>query len=237
MALYLVATPIGNTQDITQRALDVLSSVDLILAEDTRVTRQFLKRYSERTFHAEVLRLDDHIRGKRLDSIVDRIVNGVDTAIVSCAGTPGVSDPGESVVEAIVARNHQSSIINHESVAIIPIPGPSALAALLSVADFVAEPVAFYGFLPAKKGRQTELRRLKESRGKHGLAAAVFYESPHRIGRTLKDLAEVFGADSRIVVGRELTKLHEEVWYVNLAEAITHFAKPRGEFALLMKLN
>jgi len=256
MALYLVATPIGNTQDITLRALDVLSKVDLILAEDTRVTRQLLNRYTDRTFKAQVLRLDDHIRGERLDQIVDRIMSGVETAIVSCAGTPGISDPGESVVEAVAVRNHQqnlppplfskegnSSLLKREArrdfpqlIPIISVPGPSALAAILSVADFSAEPLAFYGFLPVKKGRQTVLRRLKESSGKHGLAAAVFYESPHRIVRTLKDLAEVFGSETHIVVGRELTKLYEEVWYGTLAEALEHFVKPKGEFTILVQL-
>ncbi len=237
MALSVVATPIGNTQDITLRALDVLESAELILAEDTRKTKQLLARYADRTFRAEILRLDDHVRGERFDRIVDRIVAGAKTAIVSCAGTPGVSDPGESVVAAVVARNHQSSIINHESVAIVPIPGPSALATIVSVADFVIEPLGFYGFLPHKKGRQSELQRLKDASGKHGLASAVFYESPFRVQRLLRELTDLFGPETRLVVGRELTKLHEEVWHGTLIEAMSHFAKPKGEFTILVQVS
>ena len=164
-------------------------------------------------------------------------MGGTETAIVSCAGTPGVSDPGESVVEAVANSNRQTAIGANKTIQIVPIPGPSALTAILSVADFVVEPVAFYGFMPVKKGRQSVLRRLKESSGKHGLAAAIFYESPHRIGRTLNDLVDAFGAETHIVVGRELTKLHEEVWYGTLAEAMAHFKKPKGEFVLLLKLG
>ncbi len=236
MALYLVATPIGNTQDITLRALDVLESVELILAEDTRKTKQLLARYADRTFKATVERLDDHVRGERLDRIVDRILAGTETAIVSCAGTPGVSDPGESVVEAVNNRKRQTVNSERQHVQIIPVPGPSALAAIMSVADFPVEPLAFHGFLPTKKGRQSELKRLKESSGKYGLASAVFYESPYRMVRTLTDLVETFGPGTHIVVGRELTKQFEEVWYGTLAEAVIHFAKPKGEFTCIVQL-
>lgn len=227
MALTVVATPLGNTQDITLRALSTLESVDLILAEDTRKTRQLLDRYTDRTFRAPIERLDDHVRGDRLARLVDRIASGTSAALVSCAGTPGVSDPGQSIIAACVDRDVQ----------VVPMPGPSALAAILSVADFPTEPVAFVGFLPTKKGRQSELQRLKEASGKHGLLSVVFYESPFRIQRLLRELSDRFGPDSRIVVGRELTKVHEEVWYGSIGQALGHFQKPKGEFTLLVRIQ
>lgn len=227
MALFIVATPIGNTQDITLRALSTLESVDLILAEDTRKTRQLLDRYTDRTFRAAVERLDDHVRGVRLARLVDRIASGTNAALVSCAGTPSLSDPGESIIAACVDRDVQ----------VVPIPGPSALAAILSVANFSVEPVAFFGFLPTKKGRQSELQRLKDASGKYGLASAVFYESPFRVQRLLKELSDRFGPDGRIVVGRELTKLHEEVWYGSIGEALSYFVRPKGEFTLLVHIQ
>lgn len=237
MALYVVATPIGNTQDITLRALDVLSSVELILAEDSRKTRQLLDRYSDRTFTKRIERLDDHVRGARLARLVAEIMTGTDTAIVSCAGTPGISDPGESVIAAVVDRKRRSPSTDRSAVPIIPIPGPSALTAIISAADFVIEPLAFYGFLPTKKGRHSELKRLKESSGKYGLQSAVFYESPFRVRRLLTELADLFGPQTQIVVGRELTKKFEELWHGTLTDALEHFAKPKGEFTLLLKLD
>jgi len=223
--LFIVATPLGNTSDISARALDTLASVDLILAEDTRVTRNLLTKYPGRQFKAEVFRLDEHIRGERLDQLADRIAAGQSAAMVSSAGTPQVSDPGESIVEACVARG----------VTIVPVPGASALATILSVANFVAEPTAFVGFLPKKKGRQTMLESIKTASGKHGLQAMVLYESPYHVLRTFAELAERFGADTKVVVGRELTKHFEEVWYGTVTDAITHFAKPKGEFTLLVQ--
>lgn len=227
--LYVVATPIGNIRDITLRALEILQDVDLILAEDTRKTRGLLDRYKSalgKDFKAKLMRLDDHIQGERLGQIIDRIKTGARAALVSNAGTPQISDPGNLLIQTCVEAG----------IKVIPIPGPSALGAILSVANFAAEPVAFYGFLPKKKGRSTTLVNLRNSAVKYGLQAAVFYESPHRLGRTLKDLSDIFGIETKVVVGRELTKKFEEVWYGTLGEAISYFMRPKGEFVLLIKL-
>lgn len=224
--LYVVATPIGNRSDITLRALSILEQVQLVLAEDTRQTRKLFSLYPEHKFQAQVLRLDEHVVGIRLMNIVDQIAQGADAALVSDAGTPQVSDPGYLLIQECIKRG----------IAIVPIPGPSALTALLSVADFPVQPTIFYGFLPKKKGRETSLRRLKEMQGKYGVASALIYESPERIVRTLDDLAAQFGADTHVVVGRELTKQYEELWYGSLGDASTHFTNPRGEFAILIQL-
>jgi 16S rRNA (cytidine1402-2'-O)-methyltransferase len=160
-------------------------------------------------------------------NIVDQIAKGADAALVSDAGTPQVSDPGHLLIQECLKRQ----------IIIVPIPGPSALTALLSVADFPVQPSVFYGFLPKKKGRETSLRRLAEMRGKYGIASVVIYESPERVIRTLGDLGAQFGADTHVIVGRELTKHYEELWYGSLAEATTHFATPRGEFAFLLQLS
>ncbi len=224
--LSIVATPIGNRHDITLRALSVLEQAQLILAEDTRQARKLFSLYPDHRFEAQVLRLDEHVVGLRLATIVDQIAQGADAALVSDAGTPQVSDPGHLLIQACLARG----------IPVTPVPGPSALAALLSVADFPVQPSLFVGFLPKKKGRETTLRRLAAMGGKYGAASVVLYESPERVARTLADLSAQFGAETHLVVGRELTKQHEEVWYGSVAEAQAHFAAPRGEFALLLKL-
>lgn len=223
--LYVVATPIGNLQDITQRSLATLRDVDLIFAEDTRKTRHMLKQLAG-DVHAQLLRMDEHTTGIRLLNLVDQIHEGLDAALVSDAGTPQVSDPGGALIAECVARG----------IRVIPIPGASALTAILSVADFATQPMAFYGFLPKKKGRQTTLKLMTESASKYGLASAVLYESPQRIAKTLSDFAESFGPETHVVVGRELTKMYEELFYGTLAEAIEHFVTPKGEFTILLEL-
>ncbi|MBI4032163.1 16S rRNA (cytidine(1402)-2'-O)-methyltransferase [Candidatus Berkelbacteria bacterium] len=226
--VYVVAMPIGNVKDISERALMILESVQLILSEDTRTTRKFFAMFPHRKFFGQLLRLDEHVQGIRLGNIVDQIAQGADAAIVSEAGTPGISDPGVALMAECRERG----------ITIVPIPGPSALATILSVADFHTQPVAFYGFLPKKKGRETTLHGMREMQGtKYGPASAVLYESPERIQRTLADLAAALGPDTHLVVGRELTKQHEELWYGTLAEALAYFAKPRGEFTLLVQLS
>lgn len=225
--LYVVAMPIGNIKDISERALMILEEVQLILSEDTRTTRKFFAMFPNRTFEGQLLRLDEHIHGIRLGNIVDQIAQGADAAVVSEAGTPGVSDPGAALMAECRKRD----------IKIVPVPGPSALAAILSVADFHTQPVAFYGFLPKKKGRQTTLEGLRiMGAKKYKPASAVIYESPDRVVRTLADLAEALGPDTHMVIGRELTKQYEELWYGTVAEASQHFAEPRGEFTLLVQL-
>ncbi len=228
--LYVIATPIGNTKDITLRALEVLGEVDLILAEDTRKTKTLLQRYEKdlgKKFTASVERFDEHIDPSRVAGIVDKIVGGQSAALVSDAGTPGVSDPAQSLIQELVEKG----------VKVSPIPGPSALTSILSVANFATAPAVFFGFLPKKKGRQTTLLNLKEYATKYGAKSAIFYESPQRIARTLADLAEVFGQDAQIVIGRELTKQFEQVWHGNLATAQKEFTSSKGEFVLIIKIN
>lgn len=227
--LYIVATPIGNTQDITLRALAILSEVDLILAEDTRKTKTLLQRYEKdlgKKFTAQVERFDEHIDPVRIANIVDQIVDGKSAALVSDAGTPGVSDPGQNLIQELIVRG----------VKISPIPGASALTSILSVANFSTAPSVFFGFLPKKKGRQTTLFNLKNYAIKYGAKSAVFYESPRRIVKTLSDLAEVFGGNTQVVIGRELTKQFEQVWYGSLEESQKEFAKTKGEFVLILKI-
>lgn len=225
--LYIVATPIGNRSDITLRALEVLARVPLVLAEDTRQARKLFALYPDQKFEALVLRLDEHVVGERLGKVVEQIAQGVDAALISDAGTPQVSDPGHLLIQECLKRG----------IAIVPIPGVSAATALMSVADFPIQPMVFYGFLPKKKGRETSLRRLGEMAGKYGVASVLIYESPERVIRTLDDLIAQFGADTHVVVGRELTKHFEELWYGSLADAKAHFVAPRGEFALLIQLS
>lgn len=224
--LYIVATPIGNIGDMTDRALSILEQVHLILAEDTRMTRKLFTQYPDRKFDAQLLRLDQHVVGIRLANIVDQIAQGADAALVSDAGTPQISDPGHMLIGECRKRG----------VRIVPIPGPSAMTAILSLADFFATPVTFYGFLPKKKGRQTRLRQLAKADGKWGIASAVLYESPERIERTLVDLQTYLGGETHLVIGRELTKKFEEVWYGSVDEAIAHFTDPKGEFTILIQL-
>ncbi len=224
--LYVVATPIGNTADISDRALTVLEETPLILAEDTRTTKSLLSFDPGRHFHGQILRLDDTIHGIRLLNIVDQMSQGLDAALVSEAGTPQINDPGHALIRECVKRGIQ----------VVPIPGPSALASIISVADFPAQPVAFYGFLPKKKGRETTLARMAELGGKYGITSVVIYEAPLRVQKTLEELERLLGSETHLVIGRELTKKFEEVWYGTIAEARAHFAKPKGEFTLLIAL-
>lgn len=224
--LYVVATPIGNLQDLTTRALHTLENVELILAEDTRTTSNMISKFRNRDVKAQLIRLNEHTSHIQILNIVDQIIQGPSAALVSDAGTPQVSDPGGSMIEEC----------NRKGIKVVPIPGPSALTTILSVADFATQPVAFYGFLPKKKGRQTTLKLLTESVGKYGLVSAVFYESPQRILKTLADFTESFGPETHVVVGRELTKIYEELFYGTLTEALDHFVKPKGEFTILLQL-
>jgi 16S rRNA (cytidine1402-2'-O)-methyltransferase len=216
--LYVVATPIGNLEDITLRALSVLSGVDRIAAEDTRVARKLLDRHG---IDKPLVSCHTHSAGPRLASMADAMAAGERLAFVSDAGTPGISDPGHELVKLALERG----------VAVVPIPGASALTTLLSVADVPAERFVFEGFLPREgKARRRLLRTMTgEAR------PTVFFEGPHRLDDTLADLLALWG-DRRVVLGRELTKMHEEVFRGSLSEAIQRFAAdpPRGEVTLLV---
>jgi 16S rRNA (cytidine1402-2'-O)-methyltransferase len=220
--LSVVGTPIGNLGDITLRALDTLKQADVIACEDTRVTAKLLAKYDIKKplviFHA---------RSGRFAStrILSLLGEGKHVALVTDAGTPGVSDPGSALVGEVRERLPE--------VRVVSVPGPSALTSALSIAGVPADSFVFLGFLPHKKGRQTLFKEMvKETR------AVVFYESPHRIEKTLASLAEVLSEHRKISVLRELTKLHESVVSgsaKNVAEYFNqHSGEVRGEFVVIV---
>ena len=217
--LYVVATPIGNLEDISARALRILGEVDLIAAEDTRTTRKLLTRYELRVRMVSLF--DANVR-RRIPQLLKELDEGKQIALVSEAGTPVISDPGALLVRATAAAGHT----------VTPIPGPTAIAALLSVAGMPADKFTFLGFLPRRAGQR---RKLIESIAMQSWPT-VFYESPYRIIVTLEALRETLG-DRNIVIGREMTKLHEEIFRGTLTEAIEHFQKPRGEFTVAVAGN
>ncbi len=222
--LYIVATPIGNLEDITLRALRTLKEVDLILCEDTRVTKRLLSRYEITTptesFHAR------SERGKTL-KVTRLLEEGKNIALVSDAGTPTISDPGEALVREV--RRHFG-----EEVQIVTIPGPSAVAAALSISGVPSSEFLFLGFLPHKKGREKLFAEVAQTK-----RTVVFYESPHRILATLSSLAKHLGQSRKIAVARELTKIHEEVREGSAEDLFGYFEKNpervRGEFVVLIE--
>jgi 16S rRNA (cytidine1402-2'-O)-methyltransferase len=217
--LYIVPTPIGNLEDITLRALRVLKEVDLIAAEDTRHTRHLLTHYGITT---ALTSYHEHNERKKSLSLVERMQKGANIALVSDAGTPAISDPGfRLVVEAIGAR-----------IQVVPLPGASALATVLSAGGLPSDRIAFEGFLPAKKPE----RRAKLGALRGQSATLVFYEAPHRLKETLNDMLEIFG-DRDIVIAREVTKVHEEFLRGSVRELISRLAERelRGEITILVR--
>jgi 16S rRNA (cytidine1402-2'-O)-methyltransferase len=219
--LYVVGTPIGNLRDISLRALEVLARVDVIAAEDTRVTGVLLGHHRIAT---RMLSLHEHNERTRAREIVALLAAGGSVALVSDAGTPAVSDPGARVVDAVATAGY----------AVIPVPGPSAVIAALSASGIAAAEWMFCGFLPAKAGlRRRALERLA------GYACAlVFYEAPHRVAATVAALAAALGGDRTLVIARELTKRFESIHRVRLSEAAQWLAadpdRLRGEFVLIV---
>jgi 16S rRNA (cytidine1402-2'-O)-methyltransferase len=217
--LYLVATPIGNLEDITLRALRVLREAAAIAAEDTRHTRKLLTHHN---IPARLISLHEHNETGRIPELLARLQAGESIALVSDAGTPGLSDPGTALIAAAVAAQ----------VPVVPIPGPSALVAALVSSGLPTAPVTFLGFLPSAPA---DRRRVLEEAGvlPHTL---VLYEAPHRLRRALAAMCEVWGGERQVAVARELTKLHEEVFRGRLREALEHFSQtpPRGEFTLVV---
>lgn len=216
--LYLVPTPIGNLADITLRALEVLKAVDQILAEDTRTSGKLLKHYAiatpMRSYHM-------HNEHRVVESVVEELRGGRQMALISDAGTPGISDPGFLLVRACL----------QEGVAVECLPGATALVPALVNSGFPTDRFVFEGFLPVKKGRQTRLEHLaSETR------TMVFYESPHKLLKTLEQFSQVFGPDRPVSVSRELTKLFEETVRGSLQEVLAHFKShpPKGEFVLVV---
>ena len=214
--LYLVATPIGNLEDITLRALRVLRDVALIAAEDTRTTRKLLAHHGIR---ARLTSYNDHNKGQKIPYILSALEQG-DVALVSEAGMPAVSDPGVDLVAAAVAAG----------VAVVAVPGPSAVVTALAVSGLPTRQFTYVGFLPR---RPAERRRMLSTLAGE-LRTIVALESPHRLRSSLADVLAVLG-DRRIAVCRELTKLHEEVFRGRISEALAHFGEPRGEFTLVIE--
>ncbi len=217
--LYVVSTPIGNLEDITLRALRVLKEVDLIAAEDTRHTRTLLDRYG---IARPVTSYHEHNEKTKAHALVERLKRGESIALVSDAGTPALSDPGYRLVrEAIQAE-----------IPVVPLPGPSAMTALLGVSGLATDRFVFEGFLPARKGERRE--RLGQLRGEK--RTMVFYEAPHRLKESLGDLLEILG-DREAVMGREITKIHEEFVRGRLSEirARVECKEPRGEITLAVR--
>ena len=224
--LSIVATPIGNLEDITLRALRTLKECDIIYAEDTRVISKLLARYE---IKKPLQRLDEVTELKKVKEVISRLEAGEHIVYVSDAGTPGISDPGARLVKAVRKHSH---ILKNVGIKIEAIPGPSALTAALSIAGLDTTGFTFLGFLPHKKGRQTALKNIAISN-----IPVVLYESPHRILKLLKELS-LLGEQRRVVIARELTKIHEEVVSGTPAEVLTHFiAHPstvRGEFVVIV---
>jgi 16S rRNA (cytidine1402-2'-O)-methyltransferase len=219
--LYVVATPLGNLRDITLRALDILGSVAWVAAEDTRVTRRLLQHYG---LAPRALSLHEHNERAASEKVLALLAEGASVALVSDAGTPAVSDPGAHLVGLARARGFT----------VVPVPGPSALTAALSVAGLHPAPVLFQGFLPPRpKAARELLSRLS------GLPSAiVLYEAPHRIAATLELLSETLGPERSVLVARELTKVFENVVRLKLGEAGAWLAadpnRQRGEFVLVI---
>ncbi|MBI3633468.1 MAG: 16S rRNA (cytidine(1402)-2'-O)-methyltransferase [Candidatus Vogelbacteria bacterium] len=221
--LFIVATPIGNLDDITHRAVETLKNVDVILCEDTRVTKRLLERYA---ISKPTLSYHSQSKLSKTDYIIDLLRKGKDLALVSDAGTPTISDPGVVLVEKI------REVLGDE-VTIIPIPGPSAFVAALSASGLPTHEFTFLGFLPHKKGRQTLFADIAESK-----RTTVFYESPHRFLKSLESLQVVLSPDRLIAVGRELTKIYEEIKVGTVSEILKYYSengdKVRGEFVVIV---
>lgn len=218
--LYVVGTPIGNLGDISPRALDVLSSVDFIAAEDTRVTLRLLNHFG---IKKQLISYFEHNKFEKGDIIVSRLISGESCAIVTDAGMPVISDPGENLV-----RRCRLSEIDIESV-----PGPSALVTALAISGVTGGRFCFEGFLSVnKRSRNEHLESLKNER-----RTMIFYEAPHKLKNTLKDFYEVFGGDREISVCRELTKIHEQVILTTISKAVEMYDEtvPKGEFVLVVK--
>jgi len=216
--LYLVATPIGNLEDITLRAIRTLKEVDLIAAEDTRQTLKLLNHLG---ISKPLTSFYRHNEGVKSDAIIEKLLNGENIALVSDAGTPGISDPGEELVARAV----------EEGIRIVPIPGPSAVISGIIISGLPAGRFAFEGFLPMnKRARKERLESLKKEQ-----RTMVFYEAPHKLKHTLKDIYAVFG-ERRIALAREITKMFEEVVRIKLSEAVDFYNKnaARGEFVLII---
>lgn len=220
--LYVVATPIGNLNDLSSRSLEVLSTVDFIICEDTRVTTKLLQHYE---IHVPFISYHQHSGLAELTDIIGRLKHGLSAALVSDAGTPGIADPGGQLVAAVREQLPEVHIVS--------VPGPAALVAAASISGLPMERFLFLGFLPHKKGRQTLFQRIAESD-----VVVIFYESPHRLMKALESLVTLLAPTRRVVVCKELTKIHEAVVSGTATEVkeyfIGHPDMVRGEFVVIV---
>jgi 16S rRNA (cytidine1402-2'-O)-methyltransferase len=230
--LYIVATPIGNLDDITLRAIETLKNVDLVACEDTRVSRVLLDHFG---IKKELISLHQHSDDRKLQEIINRLDQGQNIAYISDGGTPGISDPGQALIAQI--RNPKSEIrnnikIQNPNIQIIPIPGASAVTGTVSVSGLVEKEFYFAGFLPKKKGRQTKFIEFAKLE-----APIVIYESALRLERTLKDIEKYFGEDTEVFIAREMTKMFEEYWGGRVSDIIKTLGehKLKGEVTLIVK--
>jgi len=216
--LYIVPTPVGNMEDMTLRALRVLKEADLVLAEDTRTSGILLKHFD---IHQQLLSHHKFNEHGTSAAVVERLLAGQTIALVSDAGTPGISDPGFFLVREAVRAG----------IEVITLPGPTAFVPALVSSGLPCDRFVFEGFLPQKKGRQTRLQQLADEP-----RTIVIYESPYRLVKTLLQLAETFGADRPVSVAREISKVHEESVRGTLAEVAAHFQQnePRGEIVIVV---
>jgi len=216
--LYIVPTPIGNLEDITLRAIKVLKTVDLILAEDTRTSGKLLKHFDIGTqMHSHHM----HNEHKMVERIINRLLSGETIALISDAGTPAISDPGFLLTRACIKNNIEVECL----------PGATAFVPALVNSGLPNDKFVFEGFLPVKKGRQTRLKLLSEEE-----RTMIFYESPHKLIKTLTQFAEYFGEERQVSVSRELTKLYEETVRGTVKEVLIHFKNkaPKGEFVVVV---
>ncbi|MBX4211708.1 MAG: 16S rRNA (cytidine(1402)-2'-O)-methyltransferase [Candidatus Yanofskybacteria bacterium] len=217
--LYVVATPIGNLEDISIRAINVLSNVDFILAEDTRVTRVLLDRYN---IKKEVISYHQHSGLQKIDRVIELLSKRHTLALVSDAGTPGINDPGSFLIQKVLEALPETKIV--------PIPGPNAASTALSASGFPADTFRYLGFVPHKKGRQTFFKNIE-----HMPETLVFYESKHRIGKTLEALKAVLG-ERPLLVARELTKQFETLYRGTIEQVASAVMgdKNLGEFVIVI---
>ena len=218
--LYIIGTPIGNMEDITLRQLDMLAGVDFICAEDTRVTLKLLNRYD---IKKQLVSFHEHSSKADAQHIIDRLMAGENGGVVTDAGMPCISDPGEVLVKLCAENGIDVKVV----------PGPSAVVSAVALSGLSVRRFTFEGFLPVPKKERAE--RLELLRNE--TAVMVFYEAPHKLKTTLADLCECFGEDRRISLCRELTKIHEEVLRMTLSEAVEYYNsnEPRGEFVLVVE--
>ena len=218
--LYIVGTPIGNLGDVTLRQLDTLAAVDFVCAEDTRVTLKLLNHFD---IKRPLVSFHEHSSPAEAQRIIDRLLAGESCGVVTDAGMPCISDPGEVLVRLCAENGINVKVV----------PGPSAVVSALAVSGLSTRRFTFEGFLPVPKKERAERLELLRSE----TAVMVFYEAPHKLKTTLADLAEVFGGERRISLCRELTKIHEEVLRLTLAEAAEYYSsnEPRGEYVLVLE--